>query len=141
MKNIVLNYSTLLVAIIGIPCFVSFILYSVPIDSYVITGIGLITISFILLITARIQLGNSFSITAQANHLVTSGVYSKLRHPIYTFGQMLILGIALCLKSPIFFLFWLVLFFVQYSRAKAEEKVLEVKFGDAYREYKARTWF
>jgi protein-S-isoprenylcysteine O-methyltransferase Ste14 len=141
MKNIALNYSTLLIAVIAIPCFLYFILIAVPIDLYVLIGISLTAVSFVFLIVARLQLGKSFSIAPQASELVTHGLYSKIRHPIYIFGQALVLGIVLSLKSPLFFLVWLVIIFVQYKRAKKEEQVLEEKFGEAYRKYKLRTWF
>jgi protein-S-isoprenylcysteine O-methyltransferase Ste14 len=30
---------------------------------------------------------------------------------------------------------------LQYVRIRAERSALEAKFGDAYREYRKRTWF
>jgi protein-S-isoprenylcysteine O-methyltransferase Ste14 len=38
-------------------------------------------------------------------------------------------------------LFLLVVAPLQAMRARKEARVLEEKFGDAYREYRARTWF
>src|SRR4029077_2733285 len=36
-----------------------------------------------LIFTARLQLGKSFSLTPQARKLVTHGLYSRIRNPIY----------------------------------------------------------
>lgn len=141
MKNQILNYATLVIIVIAIPAMIFYVGSSIPIDAVTVLGIALTFMSYILLIIARLQLGKSFSISAQAHVLVTGGLYSKIRHPIYFFGQFLILGITLCLKNPLFLLFWAFVIIMQIQRAKREERVLEEKFGDAYREYKKTTWF
>ncbi|HTV82647.1 MAG TPA: methyltransferase [Acidobacteriaceae bacterium] len=48
-------------------------------------GVVIAASGFVLWIAARLLLGNSFSPGAHANTLVTAGLYSKLRHPIYFF--------------------------------------------------------
>ncbi len=95
----------------------------------------------ILLFTARYQLGRSFSVTPQARELVTHGVYSKIRNPIYVFGGLLVLGFLLTLQRSYLLLILLVLIPIQIVRAHKEAKVLEAKFGDTYREYRKKTWF
>jgi protein-S-isoprenylcysteine O-methyltransferase Ste14 len=95
----------------------------------------------VFLIAARYELGKSFSVTAQARELVTSGVYSKIRNPIYVFGAMLILGFILALQKPILLVILAVVIPLQVVRARKEARVLEAKFGDAYREYRKKTWF
>lgn len=56
-------------------------------------GILLTLFSFGFWITARIQLGNAFSLKPKANFLVKSGLYSKLRHPVYYFSILAVVGI------------------------------------------------
>jgi protein-S-isoprenylcysteine O-methyltransferase Ste14 len=51
-----------------------------------IVGLTLMTSALILLTIARIQLGNSFSVAPQATQLVTHGIYSRIRNPVYVFG-------------------------------------------------------
>jgi protein-S-isoprenylcysteine O-methyltransferase Ste14 len=90
---------------------------------------------------ARYQLGKSFSITPQARQLVTGGVYSKIRNPIYVFGAVALAGFVLILHRPILWLFLLAILIMQMLRARREARVLEAAFGDAYREYRRKTWF
>jgi protein-S-isoprenylcysteine O-methyltransferase Ste14 len=105
------------------------------------TGLGIALPAAVLLFVARWQLGRSFSVTPQARHLVTHGLYSKIRNPIYVFSGLMVTGIVLALQRPYGFLFLLVLIPVQILPAHQESKVLEAKFGETYREYKAKTWF
>jgi protein-S-isoprenylcysteine O-methyltransferase Ste14 len=90
---------------------------------------------------ARYQLGRSFAIRAEAHQLVTQGVYSKIRNPIYVFGTGLIAGFILILHRPIGWVFLVVIIAIQVLRARREARVLEAAFGDAYRDYRRKTWF
>jgi len=92
-------------------------------------------------ILARYTLGRSFSVVPKATELVTSGIYSRIRNPIYVSGMILLVGIVLILWRPELLIILLVLIPVQIIRARREAAVLEAKFGDAYREYRQRTWF
>jgi protein-S-isoprenylcysteine O-methyltransferase Ste14 len=106
-----------------------------------VAGLALLVSGMALWITARLQLGDSFSVSAQARHLVTRGLYSKISNPIYVFGLLIICGLALVAGKPIWLLALLVIVPLQIVRARAEAKVLEERFGDAYREYRRKTWF
>lgn len=97
--------------------------------------------SLVLLIVARIQLGGSFSVTPKAQALVTHGLYSRIRNPIYVFGALTIAACFLYINLPIALSVFVVLIPLQIYRARQEGKVLEAKFGEEYRQYKARTWF
>jgi protein-S-isoprenylcysteine O-methyltransferase Ste14 len=90
---------------------------------------------------ARYQLGKSFSIKPEAHQLVTRGVYSKIRNPIYVFGIVAIAGLVLALRRPMLWLLLPVIVALQALRARREAQVLEAAFGDAYREYRRKTWF
>ena len=95
----------------------------------------------VLLFVARWQLGTSFSVTPQARALVTHGVYSKIRNPIYVFSGLTLLGVPIALNSRYAFLLLAVVIPVQVIRAHQETKVLEARFGDEYRQYRKGTWF
>lgn len=106
-----------------------------------ILGLVLLLPSLALLTLARIQLGNAFSVSPKATTLVTHGLYSRVRNPIYVFGVPVIAGLILYLNLPWFLLALVPLMVLQVFRARREAHVLEERFGDAYRQYRARTWF
>ena len=106
-----------------------------------VAGLALVCPGILLLTLARIQLGNAFSITPQASMLVTTGLYSRIRNPVYVFGLTLFTGILLYTGYERFLVAVVPLAVMQLVRAGRESKVLEARFGDAYREYRARTWF
>jgi protein-S-isoprenylcysteine O-methyltransferase Ste14 len=106
-----------------------------------ITGAVMAVLGLLFLTVARLQLGNSFSVTPQAKRLVTHGLYSRIRHPVYIFGWLAISGFILYMNQPRFLLLMALLVPMQVARARAEEKVLAQHFGEAYTTYRAGTWF
>jgi protein-S-isoprenylcysteine O-methyltransferase Ste14 len=104
-------------------------------------GLLLAAAAFLLWATARLQLGKSFSIRPRATALVTCGVYSKIRNPIYVFSALWIAGLLLALGKPWGLLILLAIAPTQMIRARRETRLLEEKFGDAYRTYRRNTWF
>ena len=106
-----------------------------------IIGVAITTPALLLLLTARIQLGRAFSVRAKATNLVTTGLYSRIRNPIYVFSALLVLGVIIWAGRPVYLLFFAILIPVQILRSREESAVLEAKFGDEYRQYKQKTWF
>jgi protein-S-isoprenylcysteine O-methyltransferase Ste14 len=104
-------------------------------------GMALLVAGVAGIAVARYQLGKSFSIKPEAHQLVTRGVYSKIRNPIYVFGTVAIAGVVLVLHKPILWLLLVAIVVMQTLRARREAQVLEAAFGDAYREYRRKTWF
>ena len=89
----------------------------------------------------RYQLGRSFSIKPEARQLVTHGIYSKIRNPIYVFGSVFVAGLVLLSHRPFLWLLFVAIVIIQIIRARREAQVLEAAFGEAYREYRRKTWF
>ncbi len=104
-------------------------------------GTALVVAGMSGIAVARYQLGRSFSIKPEAHALITSGVYSKIRNPIYVFGAVMIAGLVLVLQRPVLWIFVGIVIVGQTLRARREARVLEAAFGDAYREYRRKTWF
>jgi protein-S-isoprenylcysteine O-methyltransferase Ste14 len=104
-------------------------------------GAGLVAVGLGGIAVSRYQLGRSFSIRAEAHRLVTHGIYSKIRNPIYVFGALFFAGFVLVIHRPILWLGVLAIAVMQTLRARREARVLEAAFGDAYRDYRRRTWF
>jgi protein-S-isoprenylcysteine O-methyltransferase Ste14 len=71
--------------------------------------------------------------------LVTTGIHGWTRNPIY-FGMFLLYGgIGLAARSPWTLILTLpVAITIRYGVVAREEAYLERRFGDAYRQYKAR---
>jgi protein-S-isoprenylcysteine O-methyltransferase Ste14 len=107
-----------------------------------VAGMAMGFAGFGLWALARIQLGKSFTFRAEAKALVTTGLYSKIRNPIYVFGGIAYLGLLIAWGYwPAIALFLLIYTAKQLVRVRKEERVLEEAFGEKYRRYKASTWF
>ncbi|HTV04478.1 MAG TPA: isoprenylcysteine carboxylmethyltransferase family protein [Acidobacteriaceae bacterium] len=134
------NIATLLLAVVALAYFV-YRSASLPWTPIRIAGLAIVVLSLPLFVLARIQLGGAFSVRAKATTLVTTGLYSRIRNPIYVFGGLTIAGFFLWAGKPILLLFFLVLIPLQLRRIRNEERVLEQQFGAAYLQYKQKTWF
>ena len=106
-----------------------------------IAGTAIAAPAFLLLVAARIQLGRAFSVQAKATTLVTTGLYSRIRNPIYCFGALTVLGVIVWTGWPWLLLIFAVLLPLQVLRSRKEGRVLTEKFGAAYLDYKQKTWF
>jgi len=104
-------------------------------------GIVLAVVGFIFWTVARFQLGSSFAVSAQARKLVTNGLYTKIRNPIYVFGSFVIGGMILVIGRPVWLVILVLIIPLQIQRARKEASVLEAAFGEEYRKYRAGTWF
>lgn len=73
------------------------------------------------------------------DHVVTSGAFKYVRHPLYLASILVYLGMAVSTLS-LFSLVILVPIFIFYNYlASYEEKLLKEKFGEEYRKYKEKT--
>ncbi|MEI7725714.1 MAG: methyltransferase [Bacteroidota bacterium] len=142
MKNNLLNYLTLVIVLVASPIMI-FLYFSNgnPITFYTYAGLALMIPALVFFIIARIQLGSAFQVTAEAKKLVTGGLYKKIRHPVYLFGLLFLLGTIILFQKFFLLFLWGGLIFLQMKRIKKEEKVLEEKFGEEYSAYKKGTWF
>ena len=87
-------------------------------------------------------LGHRFSglVAIQQNHqLVTSGVYSHIRHPSYLGLIISTAGWALAFRSVVGLLLTAALVPILVVRMNAEEALLTTHFGAEYESYKRRT--
>lgn len=106
-----------------------------------VVGIFITALGLVSLVVARLQLGDAFSVKAKASTLVTTGVYARIRNPIYVFSALALFGAILYSDKPRWLGIFAVIIPVQIYRSRNEARVLEQKFGSAYREYRQRTWF
>jgi protein-S-isoprenylcysteine O-methyltransferase Ste14 len=106
-----------------------------------IAGACMMVFGLLMWTLARVELGASFSVKAKAKELVTHGLYSRIRNPIYVFGSFMIAGVCLFFLHPEYLLIFAAIVPMQIIRARRESAVLEAAFGDEYRRYKEQTWF
>lgn len=68
-----------------------------------------------------------------ADDLNTTGIYSLVRHPLYIGNFLMWLGPVLFVRSLIFLILFLLVYWLYYERIIfAEEQFLRKKFGDVY---------
>jgi protein-S-isoprenylcysteine O-methyltransferase Ste14 len=138
-----MNRQALLVTVLP-PLAFAYILWALrhlPWTPLRIMGLVLTVLGLVFLTLARVQLGNSFSWNPQAKNLVTTGLYSRIRNPVYVFGGVTLFGLILYVQRPWWFVAFAAVAVMQLLRARAEARVLEEKFGDDYRRWRAQTWF
>jgi protein-S-isoprenylcysteine O-methyltransferase Ste14 len=81
----------------------------------------------------RIGLGN------EVTPLVTRGPYRAVRHPIYAFQALILIGVFLLAPTPLTFLLLFTHRVLVSFKVKDEEAHLERLHGTLYREYAAKT--
>jgi protein-S-isoprenylcysteine O-methyltransferase Ste14 len=101
----------------------------------------LVLVGLPLVFLARWQLGKAFAFTPQAKGLITTGLYSRIPHPMYVFLDLALLGGITMLRQVWLLAPWVALVAVQALQARREAGILERAFGDAYRDYRRRTWW
>jgi len=106
-----------------------------------VVGLVLAAAGLPMLVVSRVHLGRAFSVMPRATMLVTGGVYSRIPHPMFAFLDLALLGVVIALRRQWLVAIWLGLVLAHVWAAKREAKVLEGAFGDAYRSYRARTWW
>jgi protein-S-isoprenylcysteine O-methyltransferase Ste14 len=118
-----------------------------PLPSYTfllqIIGFAIVVVGVSVSISARKTLGanwtHAYDYQVKREHaLITNGIYSYIRHPIYTGLYIALIGGELVAQSYVVLLF-IFLFVGGYWQARQEEKALLSHFGNAYKAYMKRT--
>lgn len=71
--------------------------------------------------------------------LVTQGIYAHIRHPQYTGFWLITLGMLFDWATLPMLIMYPLLLALYYRLARREEADMEAEFGEAYRQYRART--
>lgn len=72
----------------------------------------------------------------QQQELVTSGIHSRSRHPIYRAHLLMLTGWTIGSGLAVNYILWAVAIFTGFFMIWAEDAELERRFGDEFREYK-----
>jgi protein-S-isoprenylcysteine O-methyltransferase Ste14 len=107
-------------------------------DLFVYIYLGIILpISNIIILTGVFLIIFGWSRIFKAkNKLVTTGIYSYVRHPQYLGFLLLTFGIDFLWPTFSTLILWPILALLYYRLAQEEEKTLEEKFREEYKEYK-----
>jgi protein-S-isoprenylcysteine O-methyltransferase Ste14 len=141
MRNNLFNYISILIVYLGVGYFTMERLRTdEPFSTLSYVGLVLMVPSLIAITIARFQLGSAFTASAQANHLVTTGIYRRIRNPIYLFSIPFIAGFLLFLGFSQYLPLVAIVIVLQIRRARKESRVLKTAFGDSYRKYRKETW-
>ncbi len=105
----------------------------------IILGVLLAVPSSMLLLRGARHAGSE-SLVPRKRKRMFSGIYRRMRHPQAAGELALIFAVAVILDSLHLFLFSLAMWAPGvYLMCRMEENDLEVRYGDRYRHYKART--
>jgi protein-S-isoprenylcysteine O-methyltransferase Ste14 len=97
-------------------------------------GLALL-ITLILVWTGRVVISGK----ERPNYVVDTGPFRYVRHPLYLAALMAYVGTAISSLSLLSFALLIPIFVFYNYIASYEEKLLEARFGGAYREYVGRT--
>ena len=112
----------------------------IPIPTSISITLGIIIL--IMAIIARIlgqRVIGASPVLKNKEKLITTGVYSVIRNPLYTSNGLLAIGFAVSFKSLYGLLFSIAYFLLWLPLIYLEEKDLQQKYGKEYEEYKIKT--
>lgn len=105
-------------------------------------AVTLVAVGLVVRVAAMFQLGPRFSplVSMQRDHaLETRGLYAAVRHPGYLGALLAALGCALAFGSALALPLVALMIVAQLARVRAEERLLDERFGDSWRAYARRT--
>ena len=108
-----------------------------------ILGILILSLGAIIGTLGRYQLrrfGHGVLSIQDEHQLITTGIYSFIRHPIYSGGILGIIGFYLAFQSFLLLIVLTLLYFIVLRhRLLFEEKMMIDEFGESYEEYMKQT--
>lgn len=106
-------------------------------------GIGFTYLGLWLFYRSHADLGRNWSVTLEVHeehNLIDSGVYRRIRHPMYSAIFLLTIAQGLLLQNWLAGWMGFISFLILYlGRVRKEEAMMRDLFGEAYAKYCART--
>jgi protein-S-isoprenylcysteine O-methyltransferase Ste14/rhodanese-related sulfurtransferase len=128
------------------------ILVLAPIESYYslnspsflqqISGICIGSVGFLGAFISYRELGRNFRVFAAprlSGTLITSGIYSHVRHPMYTSVIIMFMGYIIFFNSLLSAPLWLAFSALYIVKSIKEERIIIQRFPE-YEEYRKKTW-
>ena len=110
--------------------------------AFYIIGLVVFLMGFAGRVTALKELGMNYSQDFRCvpdGHLVFTGIYSIIRHPIYLFSTIEMVGFFVIKQNYISLAAVMVVILISFYRMGSEEKYLTQKFGNKYETYRKKT--
>lgn len=108
-----------------------------------IIGLTINMLGLIMWWTGKLTLAQNWNVgfgKPKLSQLVTHGIYSKVRHPMYWGINLTLVGLALIYPKIWFIVISLIVIFYFIFRMKRENKYLMETLGEEYQNYKNKTW-
>lgn len=106
------------------------------------SGISIIVLGYLGTLWCYAAMGAAWRIgidSEKTTSLVETGPYRRMRHPIYSFQMVMLIGAVLLLPTVASLAILLLHFIFASIKASDEEKHLSVVYGAEYRDYMKRT--
>jgi protein-S-isoprenylcysteine O-methyltransferase Ste14 len=107
-----------------------------------ILGEAIAVSGLVIFILAFFSFGDSWRIGIDkktAGQLVTGGIFSVSRNPIYVAFDLIFIGVFLMNGTWFFLIFTLLAILAVHSQTLREEKFLAQRYGEAYEQYRQQT--
>lgn len=107
-----------------------------------VCGVALITLGLIVFVLAFFNFGDSWRMGIDRQTpgaLVTKGIFSISRNPIYVFIDAWFIGTFLINGTVVFLVFAVLAVMVMHWQTLREEKFLAERYGDAFELYRRKT--
>ena len=114
----------------------------IPAASGLVIGIILQAVGLSILVSAfrtlslHRALGGDVYKTSEGSKLITTGVYSRTRNPLYFSTTLILFGWTMAFTSSFLLVFTLQFLLIFWLASRREEMELEDRFGEQYLRYK-----
>ncbi len=111
-------------------------------DTLLIAGMFIMHLSLAWIIVAQFQMNNSWRIGIDETHkteLVTKGIFSISRNPIFLGMIASMLGIFLVIPNMLSFFLAICTYIIIQVQIRLEEEFLQRQHGEAYQAYRRKT--
>jgi protein-S-isoprenylcysteine O-methyltransferase Ste14 len=109
--------------------------HAIPLHFRLIVAIVTLIAAILLIRAGHVVAGHE----QRPESLVTGGAFWYVRHPLYLGCILFYLSLVIATLSILAFLVFLLIVLFYNHIASYEEKLLEIKFGESYRNYKEAT--
>lgn len=109
-------------------------------DFFVIMGMIIVSVGLLLDLWGTLSLGTNFRIELPKENisLIIAGVYKLMRNPIVVGVYFLLLGSFLIIPTVLSLVFLITNILTFDSKVRDEERFLDKKFGNEYRDYREK---